>query len=199
TPSTLGWDDSMEVNKFYALDVGNPKEPYLELRAEYKGEASSLFPLQVYLDKVTDETKFPHSCRYPGKLCWKDGPRRSFRRPADLDRHYKFVHKALGHESFQCDHPLCSRHGEPFTRRDHCRDHYKDYHKEDLGTYKMARAGSKNKEVSEVMQRAWQDERICDPSWWRCSKCLDRVWIENSKWQCPRCNKSCEQGRIERR
>ncbi|KAG9239615.1 hypothetical protein BJ875DRAFT_365382 [Amylocarpus encephaloides] len=198
TPLSLGWDETVEINMFYDLNVQNLKEPHLELRHEYQASASNNpLPPIVYLDKATESVKNAHACLYPGQTCWKEHTRRSFRRPADLDRHYKVVHKALGHETFRCDHPRCNRHDEPFTRRDHARDHYRDYHKEDLGAYKCEKATDRPQ--WQAKQQQWKEERVIDPRWWRCSKCLNRVWHEESQWSCPGCNKNCEENRVQAR
>ena len=57
----------------------------------------------------------------------------AFKRLADLQRHYAQVHSgAMVKESYVCDYPRCSRRREPFGRRDHFRDHLRDFHCEDI-------------------------------------------------------------------
>ncbi|KXJ92051.1 hypothetical protein Micbo1qcDRAFT_162143, partial [Microdochium bolleyi] len=92
---------------------------------------------------------------------------KSFKRPADLDRHYKHKHPTSPVEQFSCDYKRCYRSTEPFTRRDHCRDHYRDYHHEDL-----SRRGSES----------IRHEPNVSQKWWRCVKCLDRVTIAKDQW-----------------
>lgn len=83
------------------------------------------------------------------------------------------------------------------TRKDHLRDHYKNYHFEDLGRAK------KNEKMSlEERQRAeeiWQLERRIDANWWRCPHDLIRIHIAEKGFICDTCNQPCEQERITAR
>lgn len=82
------------------------------------------------------------------------------------------------------------------------RDHYKDYHKEDLGHAKSTKNG---KELSQRdykrAQKAWWAERQVDPLWWRCPKDLVRIYVEEGGWECPveSCKMACESDRIAAR
>jgi len=115
---------------------------------------------------------------------------KAFRRAADLDRHYKHVH---GEESRQehnaCDYPKCQRRGDPFSRKDHLRDHLRDFHKEDLP----------RRTREPKVDQTWWDARIVGPKWWRCSRCLTRVSLEESGWDCPKCKSACERERRQLR
>ena len=109
----------------------------------------------------------------------------------DLDRHTRQVHSADNKEEkgrFHCDHGRCT--SKPLGREDHCRDHYRDYHKEDL-----VKRGLNPERVAE-----WLRARPgVDLRWWRCDKCLKRVIVETNGWECPECNRPCEIERKEYR
>ncbi len=116
-----------------------------------------------------------------------DCPQKPFARSADLDRHYKQVHTLdTKKEQFFCDYPKCPRSGDPFYRKDHCRDHLREYHRED-----MSKRG--------VVSESWLEDRIIKPRWWRCSRCLIRVEVAVNNWDCPGCKMQCEHDRIKRR
>ncbi|PHH71756.1 hypothetical protein CDD82_6341 [Ophiocordyceps australis] len=123
---------------------------------------------------------YPVCCLHPGCTA------RPFRRRADLDRHYKHRHApdALK-ESFNCDYLRCTRRLEPFHRLDHFRDHLREYHKEDI----EKRGGSHDDR--------WLVDRHVSTSWWRCPKCLKRVHIDRSGYECPNCRTSCQPRRKE--
>ena len=137
--------------------------------------------------------KGTYPCQFPG--CQ---PKKPFNRPADLERHYRNVHASADQrECYECDYPKCDRATEPFTRKDHYRDHLRDYHKEDLGHAKRAK-----KEDGQKWKRAqenWVAERNISANWWRCAKCLSRVRVDHNGWECRQCNGACEQERITRR
>ncbi|CAG8982122.1 hypothetical protein HYALB_00003214 [Hymenoscyphus albidus] len=197
TPSSLGWDMTvMKVQDFYDFVVEKANEPYLQLRGQLQDHSKS--PI-VFLDKDSHEShKKRHPCLYPGRSCWKNGIQPVFARTADLERHYNVVHDGSSGEKFACDYLKCTRHNDTFTRKDHCRDHYKEYHKEDIGEYKGSKS-AKDKSRWQAKQREWEAERKIDPYWWRCPKCLDRVKIEKSGWTCPGCKKECDGSRYEAR
>jgi hypothetical protein len=134
-----------------------------------------------------------YPCQFPG--CQTNKP---FNRPADLERHYRNVHASADQkERYQCDYPKCERATEPFTRKDHYRDHLRDYHKEDLGQAKRAKKEDRHK--WERAQESWLAERNISINWWRCAKCLSRVRVEDDGWECSRCNGTCEPDRAARR
>ncbi|QUC23301.1 uncharacterized protein UV8b_07542 [Ustilaginoidea virens] len=125
---------------------------------------------------------YPVCCLYPGCNV------KPFKRRADLDRHYKHRHAADSQKaSFSCDYPRCSRRREPFHRLDHFRDHLREYHKEDI----EKRGGRVNEE--------WLEGRRVSSSWWRCSKCLKRIYVEQSGYDCPHCKSTCQAKRKEAR
>ncbi|KAI1636982.1 hypothetical protein F4809DRAFT_343519 [Biscogniauxia mediterranea] len=106
-----------------------------------------------------------------------------FKRKADLERHYRHKHQSVDQkEPFYCDFKRCARSKEPFFRLDHCRDHYRDYHCDDL-----VRRGASHKE-----DRDWWQSRRVDARWWRCTKCLARIAIDAQGFECPRCKTTCE-------
>ncbi|KAK8045107.1 hypothetical protein PG993_005131 [Apiospora rasikravindrae] len=119
-----------------------------------------------------------HTCLYPG--CES----KPFKRKADLDRHWEHVHLPPHQKvSYYCDYSKCSRHTEPFYRMDHCRDHLREYHKEDL-----VRKNGKEDDV-------WYQNRKVSTKWFRCTKCLHRNQIKESGWTCPNCSTSCDKKR----
>lgn len=131
--------------------------------------------------------QYPIGC--PGKL---------FSRPADLERHYRHVHaEADQKDSFPCDYKPCTRSKGPLTRKDHYRNHLKDFHKEDIGTATQPRNASP-KQI-QALQQAWLEERQIDPRWWRCKRCLQRVYVETHGYKCITCNEECAKERIEAR
>ncbi|KAI0420687.1 hypothetical protein F5X98DRAFT_14758 [Xylaria grammica] len=116
-------------------------------------------------------------------ICLAKGCTKSFRRKADLERHYCQLHVAAEEKAkFPCDWKKCQRNKDPFHRRDHQRDHYRDYHHEDL-----VRRGSSGRE-----DRNWWSTRKINPDWWRCARCLGRVKVEEYGYACPMCRMGCE-------
>lgn len=153
----------------------------------------------------------------PEYVCLYDGCRqKAFRRSADLDRHIKHVHLKPPDVYF-CDYNRCPRSAnavaasttstsQPFEtvtspggssagaagigafgRKDHCRAHYRDYHREDL----CRRNG---KEAA-----GWFDDRNISSSWWRCTKCLRKVSYSRCGWECRDCGQMLEPERINAR
>lgn len=51
-------------------------------------------------------------------------------RNADLDRHINSVHLKV--DQYECTYETCDRHGRPFNRYDHLRDHLRKVHGEHL-------------------------------------------------------------------
>jgi len=117
---------------------------------------------------------------FPGRKCWKSRAPPAFGRSADLLRHYAHVH-AHKQDEILCDYNHCTRAKDPFTRKDHYRDHLRDYHKEDMPR------PDKGKKIPK------KEERRINPKWWRCSKCLQRKYIKEHGWKC--CGFECEEER----
>ncbi|KAL7623387.1 hypothetical protein AAE478_007069 [Parahypoxylon ruwenzoriense] len=106
-----------------------------------------------------------------------------FKRKADLQRHYLHRHRGADQKKpFPCDWKKCQRSREPFFRLDHCREHYRDYHMEDI-----LRRGPNREESS-----GWWSSRNVDARWWRCTKCLARIAIGSQGFDCPKCKTTCE-------
>lgn len=106
-----------------------------------------------------------------------------FRRKADLERHYQQKHTPSHlKKQYFCDYSKCPRREEPFHRVDHFRDHYRDYHCEDI----PRKTGEKDE---------WYDGRAVSRHWWRCNKCLKRKSIVEVGWECPGCGSRCDSGR----
>lgn len=88
---------------------------------------------------------------------------------------------------FLCDYPACPRMTEGFNRKDRFRVHLQDLHKEDV-----VKKGGK-------IDDPWLAGRKMYTQWWRCSKCLGRVKVEEHGWECPRDQMKCEDARREYR
>ncbi|KAI8963777.1 hypothetical protein F5Y11DRAFT_137711 [Daldinia sp. FL1419] len=141
--------------------------------------SSDTSPAPVSGSSTAGDASGRHVCLEP--FC-KASP---FKRKADLQRHYLHRHRdAAQKKAFPCDWKKCQRSKEPFYRLDHCREHYRDYHMEDL-----CRRGS-NKENSE-----WWSSRHIDNKWWRCAKCLSRIPIDSKGFECTKCKTTCESER----
>ncbi len=124
---------------------------------------------------------------YPGGC---NGKQTIFHRPADLERHYRNVH-GRGDE-FACDYPKCPRLKDPFFRKDHFRDHLRDYHKEDIG---CAKGGPKDEQKWQQAQKKWLAERAISSKHWRCSWCLVKNYVAEVGWECSSCKTPCEEDR----
>lgn len=112
---------------------------------------------------------------------------KSFKRPVDLKRHAD-IHKPQSHRQlYPCDYRVCQWDDKSF-RKDHLRDHLRDFHHEDL-----LKPRSKRKESDE-----WWAESKMEPDWWRCSRCLQRSRTIET-WNCEHCEWSCEPDRIAHR
>lgn len=121
-------------------------------------------------------------CLHPGCTA------KPFKRIADLQRHYRNTHNPDStKDAYFCDYPRCTRAREPFRRRDHFRDHLREYHREDI----QKRGVTVNEE--------WLDGRYYANNWWRCPRCLIRVYISKDDFECPKCKGSCEPKRKEKR
>ena len=117
-----------------------------------------------------------------------------FTRHYDLERHFKIHGGDNG--QVNCDYKRCS-HTEPF-RKDHCREHYREYHAEDLvkrGSPKHSKSkqGQKSETVEEFLAARINNINL---SWWRCSKCVKRVQVNDHGYKCPKCNIDCEPVRV---
>jgi hypothetical protein len=84
----------------------------------------------------------------------------------------------------------------PFTRKDHFRDHLRDYHKEDIGGPKGERFLEEKAWLAS--QKAWVEERKIEASWWRCPKCLCRVQIVKYGYECYECDTPFDTDRTSR-
>ncbi|KAF7557199.1 hypothetical protein G7046_g6110 [Stylonectria norvegica] len=140
-------------------------------------------------DSITSRNVSPHSTRDWPVLCLAAGCNaKPFKRCADLQRHYKNTHTPdTAKDAYWCDYPRCTRSRDPFHRRDHFRDHLREFHMEDI----LKRGVSTNEE--------WFEGRYLATTWWRCPKCLVRIYIQRHGFDCPECKTSCEPKRKERR
>ncbi|PQE30268.1 C2H2 finger domain-containing protein [Rutstroemia sp. NJR-2017a WRK4] len=192
TPLSLGWTPNTDLWKLYKFIVPKGKEPYLELLPGLVVYDNT--PSRVFLDPPSNVPKGVYPCQFPVRC-----PGKRFGRPADLERHYRQVHADADQKSsFPCDYPPCTRHTDPFTRKDHYRDHLKDFHKEDMGSAKQGKNARDTRKWQEA-QQAWLEERRMDLRWWRCKKCLLRVYVKTDGYRCGTCNEDCAVERIEAR
>lgn len=124
----------------------------------------------------------PVLCLHP------DCDSKPFKRRADYDRHFKHRHAPdSSKDAYFCDYSKCTRKREPFRRRDHFRDHLREFHKEDI----EKRGG--------VIKEEFFEGRYMPAHWWRCPKCLKRIYIDRYGYDCPDCKTSCQTKRQEAR
>jgi len=193
TPSIVGWSPESPLIELYHFVVPKGRDPYLQLNSQFTPTAET--PERVYLDKPRKVSKGSYPCMFP--RC--GGKQQVFNRPADLERHYKNVHASEDQKDrYLCDYAKCDRATAPFSRKDHFRDHLKDYHKEDLGCARGEKS-SKDRRAWEKAQKRWQAERNITLRWWRCAKCLGRVNTEASGYECRICRQPCEEERQQQR
>ncbi|RYP45410.1 hypothetical protein DL768_008232 [Monosporascus sp. mg162] len=170
-------DDSWCQFYDFIAQVEQGQPPYWRLKAEYT--ANDDYPMYKPCQDSEIKSRSGHL-----NICLEPGCKsKPFKRKADLERHYQQVHwDSSAKRSFPCDYAKCSRSTNPFYRSDHYRDHCRDYHREDL-----LRRSSSKKETSE-----WWADRIIHKRWWRCSKCLHRVYIQQNGFECHNCKTHCE-------
>jgi len=187
TPSSLGWTPDAQFLNLYQFVFGRGKEQYFQLQPPHI--VTDKTPSRVYLDIARNPQKMQYLCLYPG-ICSK-----LFSRIADLERHYKIVHAPADQKvAFPCDYSRCARLSDPFTRKDHYRDHLRGYHKEDIGSVKIY--GMK---VGGEQEATWLVERRIDSKYWRCAICLVRIYVADDAWECPNCKRPCEAERVAAR
>ncbi|KAM3455596.1 hypothetical protein MY3296_002307 [Beauveria thailandica] len=186
-------------NSFYTLQASSPGSPMFSQLQDMPGagvgspystqsvttSCEGHSPMTVAEDFPGESPKgrdYPVVCLFPG--C----DTKPFKRRADLDRHYKHKHApASQKDSYFCDYPKCARRRDPFHRRDHFRDHLREFHKEVI----EKRGGSVSEE--------WPEDRNVSSTWWRCAKCLVRNYVEQSGYECPKCKTTCQAKRKELR
>lgn len=151
---------------------------------KYSSHHNDMDKADVVLNRRIERNRFP--CQYPGPC---PGKQSVFGRPADLERHYKNVH-ADARDTFPCDYSKCPRHQEAFMRKDHYRDHLKDFHKEDISSAK----GDKK-----TTNDNWWKERNISAKSWRCARCLVKNVVAKVGWECSKCHIPCEEERIKAR
>ncbi|OAA70040.1 Zinc finger, C2H2-like protein [Akanthomyces lecanii RCEF 1005] len=190
---------STSFSSFYTLQASSPGSPMFPQLQDMPGagvgspyssqsvttSCEGHSPRTVSEDFPGESPKgrdYPVVCLFPG--C----DTKPFKRRADLDRHYKHKHAPTSQkDSYFCDYPKCARRRDPFHRRDHFRDHLREFHKEDI----EKRGGSVNEE--------WLEDRNLSSTWWRCAKCLVRNYVEQNGYECPKCKTTCQAKRKELR
>ena len=130
----------------------------------------------------------------------RDCTSKPFLRHYDLERHFVTVHKKKTEELY-CDYERCP-HKESF-RKDHCREHYREYHIEDLikrgkpkpKSSKVKRNQKKPETLDEFLAARINNINL---SWWRCSKCMQRGKVSADGYVCPNpdCKAACEPERV---
>ncbi|RFN46235.1 transcription factor [Fusarium flagelliforme] len=102
-----------------------------------------------------------------------------FRRYVDLERHTRYTHSnELSGYVYRCDYRNCTRSYELFHRRDYFRYHLREYHDEDISKYEAS-----------------SDMGSGATTWWRCPRCLTRVYVSENGYECPDCKKSKSEGK----
>jgi len=174
----------------YTFIVPKDKLPYLELLEKWTPTYQT--PHRMYLNESRGDKRSQFPCEFPG--C--KGKQTVFSRPADLDRHYKSIH-ASNKEEFRCDYHKCPRAHDPFGRKDHHRDHLREFHKEDIGSVKREESlRGDNKHKWHKAQRIWLAERNISYKHWCCAKCLFKNYVAQG-WECSSCKIPCEEERVK--
>ncbi|KAG4438263.1 hypothetical protein IFR05_006245 [Cadophora sp. M221] len=198
TPRSLNWSSDTENVKLYRF-VMDLEELHFELLPQHNPTAHT--PSRVYLDQPECATKGKTFC------CWPECTRTdAFARPADLARHYQNVHSSSKDKNvFRCPYRPCAngrdQDGNHFTRKDHLRNHLRDYHVEDIGFYKGPKMPRTEEEMTKwrTEEKKWLASRRIDAKWWTCAKCLERRWVKVDGWDCPSCRVPCATERKEAR
>lgn len=187
--SNISGHDDWWVDYDFIADAGPGQQAYWRLRPGIRPTAKR--PATRAAEDISATVQSPPTKTNEGMfLCLKDHCRGSFRRKADLERHYDQCHTPKDKRAkYPCDWKKCQRANDPFHRRDHYRAHLRDYHLEDL-----MRRGSSGME-----SQIWWDSRVINPKRWRCARCLTRVKIQEHGYTCPKCGTSCETERQEHR
>ncbi|KAI2640229.1 hypothetical protein GGS21DRAFT_405394 [Xylaria nigripes] len=170
----------------FIADVEPGQKPYWRLKPQFT-PTSQYPPMRANEEYITVSQPQTKDGMF---VCLAEGCSKSFKRKADLERHYKNLHTlSEWKDQFPCDWKRCQRAKEPFHRIDHQREHYREFHHEDI-----MRRGSPGKQ-----DREWWSSRVINHDWWRCSRCLCRVSVEEYGYQCRECKTDCERERIAHR
>lgn len=188
TSNTSGQDDWW-MNYDFIADAGPGQQAYWRLKPGIRPTAQC--PAMRAAEDISVTAQSPPAQTSDGMLiCLKNRCARSFRRKADLERHYLQCHTPADKKmKYPCDWRKCQRAKDPFHRRDHCRTHLRDYHLEDL----MRRGSPAGENLD------WWDNRVVKLAWWRCARCLIRVKVREHGYTCSKCGTSCETERQEHR
>lgn len=120
-----------------------------------------------------------------------------FTRHYDLERHFKTIHQNVTIVEFNCDYIKCP-HKEPF-RKDHCREHYREFHAEDLikrNPFRQSKSKFRQRKPETVEEFLASRLDNLNLTWWRCTKCLQRVKLNDHGYTCPACKMACEPERV---
>lgn len=158
----------------------------------------------------------------PKYCCLMDNCNTSFARQADLQRHYDHKHTPLDQQkTWYCDWKTCPRSEQgsrdalkrlsassssssssasnrmtgigPFTRKDHYKAHLREQHQEAI-----PKRDAKN-------DPGWMEGKRLNIKYWRCGKCLKRVWIQSQRmagrdeYTCCNCGSPCDKEVLEGR
>jgi len=93
-------------------------------------------------------------------------------------------------EGYYCDYN-CPKQGQPFKRVEHLRDHYRDFHLEDIP--RNRKFGNESKRID------WYNTRLINVDWWRCKPCMEKAYNSSYGWKCPSCGNHCEHDRVNHR
>ncbi|PVH85262.1 hypothetical protein DL98DRAFT_55152 [Cadophora sp. DSE1049] len=200
TPSSLGWELGTDLVDKYNL-ILNKNKHYLQIINE--DDVTWKTPARVNLEPISSSQKGEAHCHWPGK-CNRQGE--PFSRPADLERHLKNVHGPRDlRDKHCCPYNPClnGRHlkKNSFTRKDHLRDHVRDFHQEDIGAAKGEKTARTKEEKRQWQkeQEKWIASRKITPTHWTCTKCVVRMIVAEHGWHCTECNQPCEPERIDMR
>ncbi|KAI9640125.1 hypothetical protein NHQ30_011527 [Ciborinia camelliae] len=170
TPSSLGWTLNMEYWRNYEFIVPKGKEPYFKLRpGNQVGEKT---PHEFFLDSSSNSQRGTYPCRFQNECA------KSFVRSADLERHYRHIHaegSERGDLSFSCDYKRSVRPKGYFIRKEHYRNHCKDFYKEEVGIQRFVYS---NPHRYSLLLNGNQQEASHNPtSIWQVARATTAAWI----------------------
>ncbi|KAF7521068.1 hypothetical protein G7054_g12567 [Neopestalotiopsis clavispora] len=166
------------VDNIDPVNYQYPQSMSLPMSMSTPRTTATMVPMQAQV--MMPEVEVPntsHMCTVPG--CES---KTSFKRKADLMRHFEQIHQAADQKKqFYCDYSKCDRSQDPFGRIDHFRQHYRDFHGEDLPRKSGESSNWYADKKQSVSKRSW-----------RCVKCLSKVNIKDCGFTCDNCNTPCE-------
>ncbi|KAK0717759.1 hypothetical protein B0T26DRAFT_751786 [Lasiosphaeria miniovina] len=127
---------------------------------------------------------------------------------ADLDRHYKGGHLPISQKyKYTCDYRkcACSTHSGGNSKPGSSKDSSGNLLRRGIRRARLLPQGpllrSPTRLPQDPLKRSsskgshspanWLKDRYIDLKWWRCSKCLQRVYVSSDGWECRDCKVMC--------